>query len=45
MTDNYHVIALHIFNFGSGCGLVVNATPRPPNSQYRDSVPVVQMAG
>lgn len=43
-TDNYLVIALTIFNVGARCGLVVNATPRLPDSQYRDPVPIVQVA-
>jgi hypothetical protein len=45
VTDNYLVIALPIINVGARCGLVVNATPRPLNSQYRDPVPIVQVAG
>jgi hypothetical protein len=44
VTDNYLVIALPIFNVGARCGLVVNATPRSPNSQYIGPVPIVQVA-
>jgi len=45
VTDHYLVTALTIFSIAARCGLVVNATPRPADCQYRDPVPIAQVAG